>query len=426
MAGSVISYCSCRDPATGKRYPAGKCPKPPKHRKWMFKIDLPRAYDPATGGWKRQQLTRSFDTRREAERALEDELPRIRAGTAPSLADRQLTVAGYLTGWLAAGVNRQGQPWRPVTATSYRTDVQCYLIPGVGSIKLADLRGDHIRGMWAKMRSGEIRPMRAGKDGEPRPMRKRGRESASVSVLHRACQTLNTALNQAVLDGLLPRNPCVSAKVEIPHPAKVPAWQPGQVKALLAHAGQAEPHLAAAFMVAAYRGLRRGEIAGLKWSDYDQAAGKLHIRRNVTVAGRQVYVGEPKTKRSRRTVSVGPALAAVLRDHRKLQLERRMAAPEWHDEGWIFPGPDGRVLRPHVLTHTFQSLAAGVPGLPAHRRFHALRHTAVTSMILAGVPVHVVSREAGHATLAMTVDTYADVIDAQRDAAAAAVEALYE
>jgi integrase len=425
MAGSVISYCSCRDPATGKRYPAGQCPKPPRHRKWMFIIDLGRRFDPASGAWKRQQLKRSgYPARRDAERALEAELPGIRAGTAPTLADRALTAAAYLDAWLAAGVNARGEPWRPNTRAAYESDVTHYLRPGIGHIRLADLRAEHIRDMWARMRDGRLRPVKTGKDGEVRPVNKRGRKSASVDVIHRAYQTLCTALNMAVADERLSRNPCVSARAPKPRPPKIRAWTVGQVKMFLAHAGQAEPHLACAFQVAAWRGLRRGELAGLRWSDLDTGRGKLHVRRNVTETGRRLHIGEPKTAAGERTVSVGPKLLAALRAHRQLQLERRMAAPEWHDEDWIFPGPDGRLLPPHMLTHRFRQLAAGVPGLPP-LHFHGLRHVAITHQIQAGTPINVVQREAGHSTLAMTMDTYADVLDQQRDDAAATAESLY-
>jgi integrase len=196
------------------------------------------------------------------------------------------------------------------------------------------------------------------------------------------------------------------------------------VSRFLAHARQADPDLAPAFQLAAWRGLRRGEFIGLKWCDVNLDDGTLRVVRNVTEAGRQLHVGEPKTERGKRTVSLGPALVAVLRAHRKAKAERRLAAEDWADEGWVFPGPDGRLLAPWVPTQGFRRLQRGVPDLPP-LHFHGLRHTAATTMLLAGVDAKVVQDQMGHKTLAMTMDLYSHGLPRQRDASADAVERIY-
>jgi integrase len=163
---------------------------------------------------------------------------------------------------------------------------------------------------------------------------------------------------------------------------------------------------------------------GLRWSDLDLDTGTLRVVRNVTEAGRALHIGEPKTERGKRTVSLGAGLVAVLRAHRKAQAARRLAAEEWADEGWVFPGPDGRLLAPWVLTQGFRRLQREVPDLPS-LHFHGLRHTAATTMLLAGVDPKVVQDQMGHKTLAMTTDLYGHVLPRQRDASADAVERIY-
>jgi integrase len=393
MAGSITAYCSCRDDS-GTRYRAGECPKWTQrgHRKWGFIIDLPRVYDEGTGRLKRQQLRKmGFTTRRDAERAMEAELPAIRSGTAPTLADRQITVGEFLDRWMAAATDARGEPWRPNTRASYGRDVRLYLRPGLGHIRLAELRSDDISALWARMRDGH--------GGEPR----------SPATIRAAFVTLSSALNQAVLGERISRNPCVAARVATPPRPVIRAWEPRHVTGFLAHARQRRPDLAPAFQLAAWRGLRRGEIVGLRWADVDLDAGTLRVVRNVTEADGQLHVGEPKTECGKRTVSLGGQLVAVLREHRRAQAQRRLAAEEWEDHGLVFPGPDGRLLQPHVLTHGFKRLAAEVPGLP-ELHLHGLRHTAATQMLLAGVPPKVVQDQLGHATLAMTMDTYGHVL----------------
>ncbi len=121
----------------------------------------------------------------------------------------------------------------------------------------------------------------------------RGRE-VSRRTVHTAYAVLRTALNQAIREQRISWNPCTAVKVESP---TAPCWRSGtpeQVAAFLAHTAQAEPRLAIAFQLAAWRGLRRGEIAGLRWSDLDLDGGTLRVERNVTDVDGQVRVASPR------------------------------------------------------------------------------------------------------------------------------------
>lgn len=415
MAGSIFATCACRDPQTGKRWPRGQCPKWNQrwHRKWAFTIDLE-----ATAHGKRQQLSRSgFQTRLAAERALEAQLPAIREGTAPTLADRQIKLGEYLDEWL-----RSDPDWRPSTGAAFRGVVANYLRPELGHIRLAALRPDDVRKMLARLRDRGL----------------------SVRTVGQAFAVLRCALNAAVTEQRMSRNPWdpLSKRKKGKKAGRtrsrpvLQVWTPEQVSAFLAHAAK-EARLVVAFQLAAWRGLRRGEVCGLKWDDIDLDAGLLRVERNATEAdapcsedcapgcpGGKVHIGEPKTEKGTRTVSLGPQLVAALRAHRKAQAAERLAAEDWHDEDWVFPATDGRVLRPFVLTHRFKALAAELPGLPP-LHFHGLRHTAATHMLLAGVAPKVVQDQLGHATLAMTMDTYGHILPQQRDDSADAAERLY-
>jgi integrase len=347
-------------------------------RKWGFVLDLPPVPD-GQGRLKRQQLRRQ--------------------GLA-----RELDLSQYLDQWLRIGRKANGEPWRPSTAATYGTSVRCYLKPGLGHLCLIDLRREHVEKLAAAMRDGTIRP---------------GRYNAPLSdrTIHQARATLRVALNQAIIDHKITVNPCKGARVPGPGRGEVQFWSPEQLAVFLAHAAQREPRFAVAFQFAGWRGLRRGELCGLKWDDLDLDGGEAHIRRNVTEADRQVHVGSPKTERGERTVSIGPKLVAALRAHRKAQAVRSL-------EGWVFPGPDGRVLAPHCLTHRFKALVRELPELP-ELHLHELRHTAATLMLLQGIPVKIVSDQLGHSKVELTLNLYAQVLPQQRDASADAVEALF-
>lgn len=198
MPGSILSYCSCRA-ADGKQYPQGKCPRWGQrgHRKWGFALALDRRWDEATGRWKRQQARRmGYLTRRDAEQALAAEVPAAAAGTAPSLAVRQTTLGEFLDHWL------RDPRWRPTIRNAYQRDTRLYLKPGLGRLRLTDLRPEHIAGLLDRMRDGRLRP--PGRGGATPP-----------AAVWSAYTTLRAALNQGTanaawsgtLHGCLSGNP---------------------------------------------------------------------------------------------------------------------------------------------------------------------------------------------------------------------------
>ncbi len=98
------------------------------------------------------------------------------------------------------------------------------------------------------------------------------------------------------------------------------------------------------------RGLRRGEGAGLRWDDVDLERREMAIRRTRVVVGWEVQVSEPKTRSSRRTVSLDPTTVNVLRAHRARQIEERLAwGPAWQDSGYVFCSEDGQPVHPQRM-----------------------------------------------------------------------------
>jgi integrase len=370
--------------------------------RWAFTIDQDRIWDADARRWRRQQLKRSGYRRRlDCERALEAELPRIRDHSAPSLSDRQQSVGDFIDTWLETATSPRGDAWRPSTVATFRGAVENHIRPELGRYLLAELRPDDIKRMTTRMRG----------------------KGLSAKTIHQTYAVLRTALNQAIRERKITWNPCSAVAVAGPDRPPPEVWTPEETARFLARAAEQEPRLAVAYQVAAWRGLRRGEIAGLKWADLDLDAGTARVERNVVHADGRIHVGEPKTARGRRIVGLGPKLTAALREHRKRQAAERLAAPGWHDQGWVFPDEDGTVLPPYRLTQHFQAIARGLDLPPLH--FHSLRHTAAAHMLLAGIAPKVVADQLGHSQVSMTLDTYAAVIPQQRDASAEAVEALY-
>ena len=141
------------------------------------------------------------------------------------------------------------------------------------------------------------------------------------------------------------------------------------------------------------------------------------------VVNYEVHVSEPKTAKGRRSLALDPATLAALREHRRRQLEDRLAVgPRWEDSGLVFTWPDGRPLHPERFSKWFEqhTRAAGLPKI----RLHDVRHSYATAALAAGIPAKVVSERLGHATIAITMDTYSHVLPGLDTQAAGTVARL--
>jgi integrase len=231
---------------------------------------------------------------------------------------------------------------------------------------------------------------------------------------------LRKAFGDAVrVDELIASNPTERAKRPRLHrnePGKV--WTPVQLRAFLA---TAERHrLSAFFRLAAYTGARRGELLNLRWPDVDLDGASVHIRGSLGFVAGERIEGTTKSGRSR-VVSIDPGTVEVLKAHRKRQLVDKLKAGEsWKgaEDGHVFATGWGEPIHPDTVSSLMATLikehnaADGVEPLP-HARLHDLRHVHATTLLLAGVPVHVVAARLGHADPAITLRVYAHVVNEQ-------------
>jgi integrase len=175
------------------------------------------------------------------------------------------------------------------------------------------------------------------------------------------------------------------------------------------------------FHLAAFTGMRRGELLGLRWGDIDFENNRLSIRRSIVSVGYRIVETTPKTHQAR-VIDLDPATIAVLESHRRES--ERLAASEGRElpgTDRVFRRSDGQVLHPEMVTIQFQADLRQV-GLP-RIRLHDLRHTHATLAIRAGVSPKVISERLGHHTPELTMHQYAHVLPGmQADAAARIAE----
>ncbi len=316
----------------------------------------------------------------------------------PVAVERQ-TVAQFLADWLENSVKPSV---RPLTHEQYRQHVKLYLAPLLGHHRLSKLAPQHVRAFIKRKLQDELSPRTV---------------QLSLVILRRA-------LGQAVEDGLIGRN---VAKVAGPRVRRFEGkpLSPEQARTLLGTAkGE---RLEALYATALSLGLRMGEALGLRWRDIDLDRRVLTVNRILArlrgSQGSTLQLVEPKTSRSRRTVSLPEAAVRALKAHKVHQLEERLAAgSDWQDNGLVFPSTIGTPLEASNLFRSFKALLrkAGLPDV----RFHDLRHSAASLMLAQGIPLRSIQDILGHSSFNVTANLYAHVGEQLRREAADAMDAI--
>ena len=359
---------------------------------WSYVI---RVRDPASGVSKPKWVG-GFETE-EAAKAARDEA-RVRARRGEFVNRSPSTVADYLAGWLAA----HAAAVKPKTYAGYRHDIDHYIVPRIGQLRLQALRPATITRLYQDLAE------HGGRDG--------GQLSAwTISHVHR---TLRKALADAVqIDQLLASNPAARSKRPRDRgaePSRV--WAADQLDSFLAFARS--HRLYAFYRLAAYSGARRGELLYLRWSAVDLDAGEVTLGGSTAVVHGHRVEGTTKGGRSR-VISIDHETVAALRDHLRRQAEERLAARSaWADSGGlVFVGKWGEPLYPDTVTALMakmiknynKEIVEPASQLP-HARLHDLRHLHATTLLLAGVPVHIVAARLGHADPSVTLRVYSHVL----------------
>jgi integrase len=326
----------------------------------------------------------------------------------------RVTVGQMLDRWLAhvEGVGKA----RPKTAYEYGRKIERRLKPAFGATRLDRLEPDVIDAYYRQWLADGLSP-------------------STVRAYH---AILSAACHQAVKWGWLDRSPLdrVTAPTPRTHEMKVPT--PKQLGVLIRTAEKTDPVLATAIALAALSGARRGELAGLRWSDVDLVAGTMRISKSLVVVDGEAVVGETKGRQAR-YIALDDTAVEILRERwaYMVELSERAESPLVDDPYVLsYMAHGGRPAGPDTLTHGFASVCRTLEA-PARKRaketgvkvkdselwpyrFHDLRHFSVTTLIANGVDVKTVADRHGHAQAAMTLNRYAHALP-ERDRVAAGV-----
>lgn len=310
------------------------------------------------------------------------------------------TIRQFLESWLTDTVKPSKQP---KTYHAYSDLMRLHVTPELGRHPLDKLTPQHVAGL-----------LRAKTDA-----------GLSPRTVHHIRAVLRNALNQALRWGLVTRN--AAALVEPPRQTakEVTPFTVAEARTIMTAVDRPPKdggdRLATLFRVALTLGLRQGEVLGLAWQDVDLDAGKLRIRQALQRIDGKTILKEPKTDKSRRTLTLPASLVVALRTHRDRQaFDKAAAGPRWVETGLVFTTGIGGPLNPrNVIRSWHRNLDAA---RLERRPFHTCRHTAASLMLAEGVPVKVVQEVLGHTLLSTTADIYGHLFPSAFQEAADAME----
>ncbi|MGC6768507.1 tyrosine-type recombinase/integrase [Enterococcus sp. LJL128] len=284
------------------------------------------------------------------------------------------TVEQWMSYWLAKFMNGK---IKISTYSTYKTRMEKYIFPVLGSKKLINLTSTHIQEFIFQLEN-------------------LGLSSRSINVI---CLVLKSALNQAVKESYIVKNPCEDITIKKKEYTNINALSIEQQRRIEKRA-LFETECSAA-IIALYTGMRIGEISGLRWEDIDFERNLLCVRRTLTRISSldergktQIIMSSPKTKTSERSIPLATNLRKYLLKKKKLSIS-----------DYVISCKDG-FAEPRVINYRFKKLLEeeGLDNI----KFHSLRHTFATRCIEKGADIATVSKLLGHSSTKMTLDIYAD------------------
>jgi integrase len=346
--------------------------------------------DPATG--KRIRRKVEAKTKRAAE--AKATALRERHARGENITDKPRRLSELLDEWIAT---KALEGWAENTILAYRRASDNQLKPSIGGVDVPQLRTRAIQLLFNTLAS-----------------------RLSPTYIRLIKSALVQALNFAIEQGERTDNP--AQKVHIP---KVPATSgrsltPDEVRKVRA---ACEGHRYGLAVELALMGLRRGELPGLRWEDFNEVTGTLMVRRQIQRIGKQWVPITPK-RDSTRVLTLGPKLRAALRGYRWQQAEEREVMG-WPDSGYIFVSTQhGGICPPTAIYRAWRAItkAAGIDPT----RLHNCRHTAGTWLLADGEDIATVAEVLGHASPHVTATVYAHALPHKVAGASKRLEDLYE
>lgn len=343
---------------------------------YAYTVDIGK--DPITG--KRKQKSKSgFKTKKEAQSALAELIASVEKGT--YVEKRKTKFREFAEEFLYKIYKNKV---KPSTFERTETVMKFHVFPFVKEMDIQDINAFLVHDFLEEKR----------------------KEDYSSSYIHRINETIKMVLRAAFKQGVIEKD--IAASIDNPRIERkeMNVWTIQQVKDFLRQAKHSRYYVV--FFLAAYTGMRKGEILGLQWDDVDFDKRTIRVNKTLYKVKNEFVLAEPKTTSSIRHIYMDDDILRALRKHKVQQnLEKMRYGGVYQDHNLVFPKEDGTFLTPSAVNCTFLKYLKRF-NLP-RIRFHDLRHTHATILLEMGVHPKVVSDRLGHKSIKTTLDIYSHV-----------------
>ena len=368
---------------------------------WEIRYSL--GTDPAAG--KRRIITTSVKGKREA---AEKELRRLlrTVDTGEHVDPTRMTVREWLTTWLAA----IRVEISPKSHERYAEIVENFLAPALGNLPIAKVTPVDIQKAYNNWATGGRRDRKSG-----------GLSPRTRRHIHRI---LRSSLSRAVEQQVIARNPADVFRKRLPKVERrelltLSTEQSVQLLDGIRHTRTYWPAL-----IALATGMRRGEILGLRWKNVDLEGGTVRVVESIEQTKSGLRFKAPKSEKTRAITLPAFAIDELRRLKKQQAKELDMLGLRSGGQTLVCGQADGQPLQPRSLTHEFTRLVGRLEDVP-RVRFHDLRHSHATQMLLAGVHPKVAQERLGHSTITTTLDLYSHVTETMQSDAAVRLDAAF-
>lgn len=364
-------------------------------------------YDIMVGSKRRQEKKSGFKRERDAKK--------FAAGIDQAVYNHTLTLASKVTlrEYLGNYLDVYGCELQPKTLESYKSIMAVINNSRLADMLLQDITPEDVKlaiKIWRRAPTEEeIRRW----EKQPKPKGRRPRQRSANTVNH-YLRFLSMVLNAAVKNNRIARNPCDGIdRLRTPKPSHYILTVEEYNQLLQTARGHA---MYAPILLAGWMGLRREEALGLKWSDVDLKSGSLHIRSVRQIAEGVEYTAVTKTESSRRDLILP---VYVLNELKRLRHDNIIDLRN----PYVCTESDGTPVSICTFTRRYKRLLKKA-GLPETIRFHDLRHTCASLLVMAGASMKEISDYLGHSGIGITMDLYAGIYDSTKQSTAMKLNAL--
>lgn len=341
----------------------------------------------------RERITkRGFRTKKEAEKAMVEAQAAFQKGE--YIEPSKKLYKEYLQEWIKTKRNLGEQ-----TLELYDSYLRTHIIPALGHIPLAKITAHDIE-LFLDSLFGK---------------------GLAAATVKRIFSVVNASLNAAEMKDLVPKN--AANKVEKPQVKQrreLIVWEPAFVSEFIDQTKYASRYWIAIYL-AIMTGMRQGEILGLRWSDIDFEKRNLTIQQTVN-RHREIKQGA-KTKKSVRSVAISPETVEMLKEHRQMVVQERVAlGPDYENYDLVVCTHFGGPVTQRGIQKVWNSFIkkTGAPKIT----FHDLRHTHASLLIRQGVHIKVISERLGHSSVSITMDLYGHLMPNMQEDAAAGLDII--